>query len=70
MNGVVTHPVNPLETHIVYSKGNMENITKTIPIDISKTLGIVENVFIGAYCSPKEIEVYTELFKELHDIFA
>ena len=70
MNGDVTCPVNPLATHIVYSKGNMENITKMIPIDISKTLGVVENVFIREDCSPKEIQVYTELFKEFHDIFA
>jgi hypothetical protein len=41
-----------------------------IPIDISKTPGIVENVFVGADCSPEEIRTYTELFKEFCDVFS
>jgi hypothetical protein len=41
-----------------------------IPIDISVKPGIVENVHIGASCSPVEIVTYTSLFKEFHDIFA
>jgi hypothetical protein len=45
-------PINPLATHAVYAEGNMETITKTIPIDISRTLGTMENVFVGADCSP------------------
>jgi len=48
----------------------MENISKTIPINISKTPGIVENVLIRADCSPEEIEIYTALFKEFRDVFA
>jgi hypothetical protein len=63
-------PINPLATHVVYAKGNMETITKTIPINISRTLGIVENVFVGADCSPEEIQIHTDLFKEFCDIFA
>jgi hypothetical protein len=39
-------PINPLATHEVYVEGNMENITETIPINISRTHGIVENVFV------------------------
>jgi hypothetical protein len=41
----------------------METIAKTIPINISQNLGVVENVFIGADCSPEEIQIYTDLFK-------
>jgi hypothetical protein len=63
-------PINPLATHEVYAEGNMENITKTIPINISRTPGIVENVFVGVDCSPGEIQIYTDLFKEFHDVFS
>jgi hypothetical protein len=50
-------------------KGNMETIAEMIPIDISRTPGIVENVFVGADCSPEEIQIYTDLFKEFCDVF-
>jgi len=63
MNGDVTHRIIPLEMHRVYVEGNMGSIAETIPIDMSKTHGIVENIFIGAYFPPKDIQVYTELFK-------
>jgi len=48
----------------------MENISKTIPINISKTPGVVENVLIRAYCSLEEIKIYTTLFKEFCDVFS
>jgi hypothetical protein len=70
MNGDSPCPINPLATHRVYTEGNMESISTMIPIDISKTPGIMENVFIGADFSPEEIQTYTELFKEFHDIFS
>jgi hypothetical protein len=38
MTGDRSCPVNPLAMHAVYAKGNMESITKTVPIDISRTL--------------------------------
>jgi hypothetical protein len=63
-------PVNPLATHEVYAKGNMETIVETILINIARTPGIVENVFIGADCSLKEIQIYIDLFKECCDMFA
>ena len=50
--------------------GNMANISSTIPINISRDLGRVENVYIGEECSHAEILEYTELFKEFRDIFA
>jgi hypothetical protein len=48
----------------------MESIAAMIPIDISKTPGVVENVFVGADFSPEEIQIYTELFKEFCDVFS
>lgn len=42
----------------------------TVPIDISVKLGIVENIHIGASCTPDEIQAYKALFQELLDIFA
>jgi hypothetical protein len=47
--------INPLATHVVYAKGNMETIAETISINISRTPSIMENVFIGVDCSPEEI---------------
>ena len=61
---------SPVSTHDVFAEGNMSNISKTIPINISKTPGKIENVLIGADCSPDEIELYTTLFKEFRDVFA
>ena len=30
----------------------------------------MNNVFVGADCSLEEIQIYTDLFKEFHDVFA
>ena len=48
----------------------MENISTTIPINISVNPNVVENIHIGANCSSEEIAIYTALFKEFHDVFA
>ena len=50
--------------------GNMANLSPTIPINICRDPGKIENVYIGAGCSPDEIKEYTELFKEFCDIFS
>jgi hypothetical protein len=63
MTGDRSCPINPLATHEIYAEGNMETIAKMMPIDISRTPGIVENVFIREDCSPEEIRIYTNLFK-------
>ena len=42
----------------------MENISQTIPINISNNPSIIKNVFIGVDCSPKEIKTYISFFKE------
>jgi hypothetical protein len=58
---------NPLATHKIYAEGNMETIAEPISINISRTPGIIDNVFIGAYISPEEMpdidpqRVYHEL---------
>jgi hypothetical protein len=48
MSRNVGQTMNPLAKHNVYDKGNMENILETIPINIFRTLDVVENIFIGA----------------------
>jgi hypothetical protein len=53
MNGDVTCHVNPLAMHKVYAKGKMVSIAEMIPIDISKTHGIIENIFIGVDSPPQ-----------------
>jgi hypothetical protein len=70
MNGDKYCPINPLAMHTVYAEGNMEKIDETIPIDISGTSGVVENIFVGADFSPEEIKIYADLFKEFHDVFS
>jgi hypothetical protein len=64
MTGDQSCPVNLLATQDIYAEGNMVTITATIPINISRNPGIVENIFVGADCSPEEIQIYTDLFKE------
>ena len=49
--------------------GNMANLSLTIPINISHDPGKVENVYIGAGCSPNEIKEYTKVFKYFHEKF-
>jgi hypothetical protein len=70
MTGEQPCPINLLATKDIYAEGNMATIAETLPINISRTPGVVENVFVGADCSPEEIQIYTDLFKEFRDIFA
>jgi hypothetical protein len=70
MTGDQPCPINLLATQEIYAEGNMETITETIPINISRNPGVMENVFVGADCSPEEIQIYTDLFKEFCDVFA
>jgi hypothetical protein len=63
MTGDRTCPINPLAIHNFYVEGSMETIAKTIPINISRTPGVMENVFFRADFSPGEIQIYTDLFK-------
>jgi hypothetical protein len=70
MTGDQPCPINLLATQEIYAEGNMGTIAATIPINISRNPGVVENVFIGVDCSLEEIQIYTDIFKEFHDIFA
>jgi hypothetical protein len=70
LSEIVGHVVVPLDMHDIYAKGNMESIYPIISINISHTPGKIENVNIGADCSPEEILIYNNLFKEFQDIFA
>ena len=63
-------PMVPLSSPGLMADGNMENISPTIPINISSDPGMIKNVYIGAECSHAEILEYTKLFKEFRDIFA
>ena len=69
-----TDIVNDPETLVLLqdseSEGNLCNITKTVPIDISVKSGTIEHVNIGKNCSIDETKEYKALFKEFQDIFA
>jgi hypothetical protein len=55
MTGDRSCPINPLANCVVYAKGNMASIIETAPINLSRTPGVIDNVFVEAYCSPDEI---------------
>jgi hypothetical protein len=67
MTGDQPCPINLLATQEIYVESNMATIAETIPINISRTPGIIDNVFVGAYSPPKEMpgidpqRVYHEL---------
>ena len=60
----------PVQLYQVSSEGNMGNITQTQSIDISVKPGIVEHLHIGVTCTPEEIQLYSNLFREFRDVFA
>jgi hypothetical protein len=70
LSEIASHAIVPLDTHNIYVEGNMASISPTVLIDISHTPGKIENINIGADCSPEEILIYTNLFKEVRDVFA
>jgi hypothetical protein len=61
---------NPIPAPDAFEEGNMANISPTIKIDISIKNGVVEEIIIGAACTPQEIAAYKALFQEYRDIFA
>jgi hypothetical protein len=63
-------PINLLSTQEIYAEGNMVTIAATIPINISRNPGVVENIFVGVDFSPEEVHIYTDLFKEFCNVFA
>jgi hypothetical protein len=69
LSEIVGHTIVPLDTHGIYTEGNMASISPTIQIDISRTPRQIKNVNIGADCSPEEILIYTNLFKQFREVF-
>jgi hypothetical protein len=61
---------NPIPAPDAFEEGNLANISPTIKINISIKDGIVEEIIIGAACTPQEIAAYKALFQEYRDIFA
>ena len=45
-------PVVPLRSPAQMADGNMANLSPIIPINISRDPGKIENVYVGAVCSP------------------
>lgn len=64
----VKEPQNPLQHSD--SKLNLENISRTVPIDILVKLGIIENIHIDSCCMDDEIQTYKALFQEFCKVFA
>jgi hypothetical protein len=42
----------------------MANISPTIKVDISVTIGIQEDILLGVACSLEEVVAYKDLFQE------
>jgi len=70
MRRIVGHTMVPLDKNGIYVEWNMANISPTIEIKIPRTHVKVENVYICAVCSPEEIHIYTDLFKEFQNMFS
>jgi hypothetical protein len=60
---VTNSPQSPILTQDTLSEGNMGNISTMIIIYISIIEGVVENINLGANCTPEEVVSYTALFK-------
>ena len=60
---------NPISAPGAFKEGNMAKISPTIKIDISTNSEIVEEIMLGASCSPEEVDAYKSLFQDFCDIF-
>lgn len=61
---------SPTTSSHLPTEGNFRNIAKTIPIDISVKIGLMEAITIGANSTQQEILNYKALFIKFRDIFA
>jgi hypothetical protein len=61
---------NPIHSLDSFEEGNMANISPTTKIDISIKSGVLEEITIGAACSPEKFTTYKALFQEYRDIFS
>lgn len=64
---IISSPYTTIQT--LDSEGNMGNLSKTLLINISVKIGIVENIQIKANHNPEEIVSYTYPFKDIRDVF-
>ena len=62
IHGKVDWFKNPILAPDAFEEGNMVNILPTIKIDISTNYEIIEEIMLGASCSPEEVDAYTALF--------
>jgi hypothetical protein len=69
-SGMIDWFNNPIPAPNAFEEGNLANISPTIKIDISIKPGVVEEIIIGAACTPEEITAYKALFQEFQDIFS
>ena len=69
IHGKVDWLKNPIPAPDAFEEGNMENILRTIKINISTNSEIIEEIMLGVSCSPEEVDAYTALFQEFRDIF-
>ena len=67
---IVDDPQTPILLQDSESEGNLCNITKMAPIDISVKPETIEHVHVGKNCPIEETEEYRALFKEFRDIFS
>jgi hypothetical protein len=67
---IIDNPQSLILIQDTITEGNLGNISHTINIDISGKEGVMEHIQLGTNCSTEEIQDYTALFKEFHDIFA
>ena len=70
IHGKVDWFKNPIPTPDSFEEGNMANISPTIKTNISTNSDIVEEIMLGTSCSPEEVDSYTALFQDFHDIFS
>jgi hypothetical protein len=66
---VTDAPQSPILTQDTFFEGNMGNISTTITIEISVKEGVMENINLGANCTPDKVASYTALFKGFRDVF-
>ena len=61
---------NTISALDAFEEGNMANISPTIKINILTNPEVVEEIMLGASCSPEEVAAYKALFQEFRDMFA
>ena len=69
-SGKVNWFKNPILALDAFEEGNMSNISPTVKVNISQNPTKVEEISLGAACSPEEIASYTQLLQAYRDIFA